>query len=103
MVKRSKLYGAVPGYQMIQPYEINVLEAGLAKMTEKLPFNYNYEMFLSTFFVNCDQCETINPSQDSSYSEQEWNFMSRYDQEKWPDSEAREWAMGLIEFGWRKP
>lgn len=71
----------------------------LAMTTEKLPYNHTYTLTLS-IGSGADLSESCNPAQDSSYSEAEWNALSRDQQEEWLNEEATSWADPLVEIDW---
>jgi hypothetical protein len=64
----------------------------------KLPWNHNYTMTVS--ISRADQSETINPARDSSYSEDEWNALTKDEQEKWLSWELDEFMSNCVESRW---
>lgn len=74
--------------------------------TEKrLPYNYDYKVKLSIGFAAdvADQSDIINPSTESSYSESEWNALTRQQQMDWLDAATSDWANNYIEYFWVEP
>jgi hypothetical protein len=69
------------------------------KMEDKLPYNHNYVMSVSikdAFFLE----EHINPAQDSGYSREDWDALSKPKQEKWLYVEAENFKNNNVEFFW---
>lgn len=60
-------------------------------------WNHDYKVHLSIGLTGCDRSATINPSKDSSYSEEEWNNLSEGERERWLYAEAEDWANNFID------
>lgn len=66
----------------------------------KLPYNHDYKLYLCIGLTNAEQTDSTNPSTESSYSQEEWDNLTRKQQEEWLNSETAEWANGYIDMGW---
>jgi hypothetical protein len=68
----------------------------------KLPYNNGYKVHLDIGDGGAGVDDTINPANNSSYSEAEWNALSRDEQEAWLDGELQEWAQNFMNTHWEE-
>jgi len=69
--------------------------------TRSLPYNHDYPVSVSIGLVG-EQADSINPATESSYSEEEWDSLTREQQEEWLNAETYQWAMQFLDYGWRE-
>jgi len=69
--------------------------------TRSLPYSHDYPVSVNIGLAG-EQADSINPATESSYTEEEWNALTMEQQEEWLDTEAREWAMQFVDYGWRE-
>lgn len=62
-----------------------------------MKWNHDYTMRLSIGYSTAVQTEIVNPSLNSSYSEDEWNALTEEEQQAWLDEELNDWSLRHIE------
>jgi hypothetical protein len=67
---------------------------------EKLPYYHRYKLSLSIGYPQAMRKGEVNPSEYGEYSEEEWDALSREEQEDWLYRAAAQWADDYIEIVW---
>lgn len=66
----------------------------------KLPWSHDYTMTVSIGFSGAERTGVVDPARDSIYSEDEWNALSRHEQEDWLRGEVDDFASNCVESRW---
>ena len=61
------------------------------------PYDHDYTMRLSIGYSGAERSETVNPVNESSYSQEQWEALSDEAKQDWLNSELSNWAENFIE------
>lgn len=80
-----------------------LLELEIIPSMPKLPYDHTYTLYASLGQSPDQSASTlINPAMDSIYSEEQWDTLTREQQESWLNQQVQTWANSRLHLSWTR-